>query len=296
MSGGQSTRGLVYDQQSQRRAFTLIELLVVISIIAMLTAILLPVTSRVRKQAQAVACQSNLRQWGVVWAVYTSEHEGRLPVFFEEPAHRDRQSPPLGGWWGWSPSLKTEPQREKTLMKIMTCPTAARPLDVSPESGSSYGGTYRAWRIEQYLASPLWGSYGMNRYHWRGEMRFAGYRVDPRAWSTADVRKAATIPVYLDGASPIGAIYEPNAPPPPFDPVPTMVPPPSPVHTIAYCMNRHAGHVNGLFLDWSVRKVGLKELWTLKWSRRFNTASPWTKAGGVRPEDWPQWMRNFKDY
>jgi hypothetical protein len=23
---------------------------------------------------------------------------------------------------------------------------------------------------------------------------------------------------------------------------------------------------------------------------------PWTKAGGVQPSAWPEWMRNFKDY
>ena len=27
-----------------------------------------------------------------------------------------------------------------------------------------------------------------------------------------------------------------------------------------------------------------------------NTAGPWTKAGGAQPDDWPQWMRKFKDY
>jgi hypothetical protein len=45
-----------------------------------------------------------------------------------------------------------------------------------------------------------------------------------------------------------------------------------------------------------VRKVGLKELWTLGWWREFDAAEPWTKAGGVMPEVWPKWMRNFKDY
>jgi prepilin-type processing-associated H-X9-DG protein len=63
-----------------------------------------------------------------------------------------------------------------------------------------------------------------------------------------------------------------------------------------YCINRHNGYINGLFLDWSVRKVGLKELWTLYWSPTFNRAGEWTKAGGVQPEDWPKWMRRFKDY
>jgi len=62
------------------------------------------------------------------------------------------------------------------------------------------------------------------------------------------------------------------------------------------CINRHNGHINVLFMDWSVRKVGLKELWTLKWHSKWDTAGPWTKAGGVLPEDWPEWMRRFKDY
>ena len=30
--------------------------------------------------------------------------------------------------------------------------------------------------------------------------------------------------------------------------------------------------------------------------RYIDTAGPWTMAGGVQPEDWPQWMRGFKDY
>ena len=48
-----------------------------------------------------------------------------------------------------------------------------------------------------------------------------------------------------------------------------------PCHTDGpvYCMNRHNGGVNGLFMGWSVRKVGLKELWTLKWHRQYDTAN-----------------------
>jgi prepilin-type processing-associated H-X9-DG protein len=63
-----------------------------------------------------------------------------------------------------------------------------------------------------------------------------------------------------------------------------------------FCINRHNGGINSLFLDWSVRKVGLKELWTLKWKPEFDTANAWTKAGGVKPEHWPKWMRGFNDY
>jgi prepilin-type processing-associated H-X9-DG protein len=67
-------------------------------------------------------------------------------------------------------------------------------------------------------------------------------------------------------------------------------------HMKFVCINRHQGAVNTLFLDWSARKVGLKELWTLKWSEYFETNGPWTRAGGVLPEDWPRWLRKFKDY
>jgi prepilin-type processing-associated H-X9-DG protein len=81
--------------------------------------------------------------------------------------------------------------------------------------------------------------------------------------------------------------------PPQFDAIPARENAPGPQNA---CINRHDGYINSLFLDWSVRKVGLKELWTLKWHRQFNTAGPWTKAGGADPEDWPAWMRKFKDY
>ena len=67
-------------------------------------------------------------------------------------------------------------------------------------------------------------------------------------------------------------------------------------HDMSFCINRHKGRINSLFMDWSVREVGLKELWTLKWAPNFNTVGPWTLAGGVQPEDWPEWMRGFKDY
>jgi hypothetical protein len=49
------------------------------------------------------------------------------------------------------------------------------------------------------------------------------------------------------------------------------------------CINRHVGHVGVSFLDYSARKVGLKELWILKWHKSFNTSGPYTLAGGVQP-------------
>jgi prepilin-type processing-associated H-X9-DG protein len=64
------------------------------------------------------------------------------------------------------------------------------------------------------------------------------------------------------------------------------------------CIDRHGGgYINAVFADCStVRKVGLKELWTLKWHKNFNTSNVWTSAGGVDAERWPDWMRSFRNY
>jgi hypothetical protein len=54
--------------------------------------------------------------------------------------------------------------------------------------------------------------------------------------------------------------------------------------------------MNFTFMDWSVRRIGLKQLWTLKFHRQWNTSNAFTRAGGVTATDWPEWMRAFKDY
>jgi len=62
-----------------KRAFTLIELLVVIAIIALLLAILMPALQRVKKQANGVACRSNLKQIGVAFNMYIEDNERKFP-------------------------------------------------------------------------------------------------------------------------------------------------------------------------------------------------------------------------
>jgi prepilin-type processing-associated H-X9-DG protein len=63
-----------------------------------------------------------------------------------------------------------------------------------------------------------------------------------------------------------------------------------------FCIDRHSGWTNLAFTDWSVRHVGLKELWTLRWYNGCLVNGPWTKAGGVNPSDWPTWLQKYKDY
>jgi len=118
-------------------------------------------------------------------------------------------------------------------------------------------------------------------------------RMTKHNWRTVDVKGAGDIPMFLDCAWDDAWPYHTDHPPEYDGEVVESV---NNNEMKRFCLNRHDGFINGLFVDRSVRKLGLKELWKLKWHRTFDTAGPWTKAGGVQPEDWPQWMRGFKDY
>jgi prepilin-type N-terminal cleavage/methylation domain-containing protein/prepilin-type processing-associated H-X9-DG protein len=65
--------------RKKRTGFTLVELLVVIGIIAILVGLLLPAVTKARRQAQGIACLSNLRQLANAVIMYTSENNYWMP-------------------------------------------------------------------------------------------------------------------------------------------------------------------------------------------------------------------------
>ncbi|MFH0795764.1 MAG: type II secretion system protein [Candidatus Omnitrophota bacterium] len=60
----------------KKRGFTLIELLVVIAILA---AMLLPALSQAREKARQAVCISNVKQMGMVLAMYANDQNGYIP-------------------------------------------------------------------------------------------------------------------------------------------------------------------------------------------------------------------------
>jgi len=292
-----ATTAIIHHQSSfiNPKAFTLIELLVVIAIIALLMAILLPALQRVRKQSRAVACQANLRQWATTLGLYLEDNEGRFP--------RARGSALclLSGRNFSATDPNTYRRRHGVQTEgIACCPSAVKPAD--PNSVGSerlavggievevkYGMTFAAWQIT-YPTPAFRASYGMNENICTSRFEGPGSSV-PASIPYTDVFSlrgyASRMPLLFDCTRPASSLGSERLRPPATEPSGSGG---------QLCINRHDGNLNALFLDWSVRKVGLKELWTLKWHKQFNTAGPWTKAGQVKAEEWPEWMRGFKDY
>jgi prepilin-type processing-associated H-X9-DG protein len=240
-----------------------------------------------RQRAQEFVCQANLHQWFGIFQAYIDRNNGR---FFHGQSTQ--------GWW-WLTDLDEE-YRDWTKVKIWFCPLAREPMMDEHGTPAVTLTTFHAWGIFSTKSvaglgpNGVCGSYGINGYlmdipdtasYMSGVPASEGWR------DLRDVPNAASVPMFLDALR--------------FDLWPLATDTPAATEADAWstlthmprcCINRHDGTVSCLFVDGSARKVGLKELWTLKWHRAFDTAGPWTKAGGVRPEDWPAWMRPFKEY
>jgi prepilin-type N-terminal cleavage/methylation domain-containing protein/prepilin-type processing-associated H-X9-DG protein len=249
-----------------KKGFTLIELLVVIAIITLLTSISIPGLREARLYSQKTVCQSNLRQWGLILEMYTDVNNS---LFFEGV---------LGSHWDdWIEILQSYYGKKG---KITFCPLAQKNAD---EGGL---GVYAAWKD---VEGSDFGSYGLN-----GWVCNAGSTspLNELFWRTPCIKDAQDVPVFLDCLWMVNW-PDANSVPPDFDGQPLQAWNQE-EQMKNFCINRHGkGATNCLFMDWSVKSVGLKQLWKLNWHKSFDVNGPWTKSHNPI---WPEWMRKFKDY
>ncbi|MBN1804392.1 MAG: hypothetical protein JW837_04005 [Sedimentisphaerales bacterium] len=185
-----------------------------------------------RRRAKEMVCLSNLRQWGCIFQNYIESNDGYF----------------ISGWGGtsyWWIRQLDERYKDCKSMRIWFCPTAKKPINDENGVMTYSPNIFNAWGIfygTDYGPNGIAGSYGLN-----------GYIIGKKFEERDDV------PVFVDALR--------------FDLWPQETEPPTayenPIwsnNNIARCLiNRHNGTVSTLFSDWSSRKIGLKQLWTLNW-------------------------------
>lgn len=218
---------------------------------------------------------SNLKQWGAIFVMYTDTHDG----FFMGGHPADGEPNPSQSW---QIALRSYYGGRGG---IMCCPMAAK----EPGGSGMGGSTFEPWGL---IGNGDYGSYGINTYIYNrpkgGVVNKPG--TEGIFWRRTDVKGAAIVPLLLD------AVWLASPPWPSDDPPEYEGERWSPGGGAdgmgIFCINRHNGFVNGLFLDLTVRKVGLKQLWILKWNRDFDIHAPLP--------DWPNvgngWLAKFRDY
>jgi prepilin-type processing-associated H-X9-DG protein len=177
---------------------------------------------------------------------------------------------------------------------LRLCPAATIPgTELGLSEFGMGGGPYSAWGVSTGAWTPFvagdYGSYGQNGYcadpiTINGEPQGIWGSYDTN-FRTGNIKGASSVP--LMGADEwIDAWPDSGDEPPEYDAANWNVTD----QMGRICINRHDGYVNWLFVDFTVRKIGLKQLWKLKWHRACDT-----QAGPTR-EEWPDWMKDFKEY
>ena len=280
-----------------RIPFTKKDLFVVLGCVVFLLGNLAVTSSNGRARAKEMVCRSNLRQWGAIFDMYTSDNNGS----FHE---------------GWTVNIKCGDRWFDLLRPYLDdnndlhcCPTATK---VRRLYGTLTGATgkFSAWG--KFIGGPeggttlayptslrgSYGSYGINIYVCNPTNIAIG-EADGMTWfwRTPNVSGADDIPLLFDCMW-IDVFPRPHEEPPEYDGECGNVDQGGgePTNMKKVCIDRHNAAINMLFMDFSVRKVGLKELWELTWHRLWREKYEQANCPPTMWNDPDHWMYNMKDF
>lgn len=153
-----------------RRGFSLIDLLVVLAILAIVSAIVLPITASSRSSSKKTRCLEQVRQFGIATALYGADNDERLPW---GPCRRTKAIIERGVDM-WNDSRNDLAKQLNTVEVLLSSygvteaqwrcpddffdPNAAREGDRKPTFYEEYGSSYQfddsrallGWTINQY--------------------------------------------------------------------------------------------------------------------------------------------------
>ncbi|MBI9019619.1 MAG: type II secretion system protein [Phycisphaerae bacterium] len=252
----------------KKKGFTLIELLVVISIIALLVSILMPALSKARHLGKNVVCMSNMKQWGAVFALYCEDNDGRLFSAWKSSGEGHVWLSFAEKYWD------TE--------EILLCPEwNGRTQIQNADFGSrSAWGVFPDADVRLGYANRK-GCYGANSWVGRLDRGLPKNTVKSDYWQYMGVKGGNRVPLFMDARWPGGRVRDTDLP---EDPLGNYQ---GSNAMQRYAVNRHYGHINATFLDYSVRSVGLKDMWKLKWNGNFNVHAYKDITA------WPEWMNKL---
>jgi prepilin-type processing-associated H-X9-DG protein len=271
---------------------SLIEVLVVVAVIGVLAGLLLPAMARSKASARSAKCTSNLKQWGIVWNLYTSDNDG----YFSDGVGAGF---PRGEWvWSLADHYSEKPE-------LLVCPEATmrrgrgqnyrkkeflRRIDIPRTQATYFGGPRTVYEFPPHpkLASKpgsLWfSSYGQNNWAYNVRQTLQGRKAEYH-WREMDVAwEASEVPLFADamwrGGGPDHEIGQKYVPPDDHGEWTGVQ-----EEAKHFAIMRHGRGINVLYFDGSVRKTqSVLEVWKMKWHQQFDTEK-WKRypfAGWIR--------------